>query len=109
MGAEREPKVWREVEQKVGTGEYWAPVRYFMLLLITTEQRYITGPSYHLLHFSLLTQESALKRIMVELPAILSQYARPVDTSLFPTWRDFLQQFFSQGAQQTPAESAQSA
>ena len=102
MGGEREPKIRREVEQKMGTGEH---LRCFMS---TTEQRYITGTSYSL-HFSLLTQESALKRIMVELPAILSQYARPVDTSLFPTWRDFLQQFFSQGAYQMPAESAQSA
>ena len=42
-------------------------------------------------------QEHALKRIVAELPSILSSHARPVDRDLFPTWNDFLERFLNQG------------
>ncbi len=42
-------------------------------------------------------QEYALKRVLSELPSILSDHARPVDTQLFQTWRDFLALFLAEG------------
>ena len=42
-------------------------------------------------------QENAIKRIHAELPEILSCHAHPVDTHLFPTWTEFLEEFYNQG------------
>lgn len=42
-------------------------------------------------------QENAIKRILAELPAILVSHAHPVDRQLFPTWVEFLYEFFNQG------------
>ena len=42
-------------------------------------------------------QEYAIKKIASELPVLLAQHARTVDTELFPSWTDFLAEFCSQG------------
>ena len=42
-------------------------------------------------------QENAIKRILAELPGILESHAHPIDRELFPTWAEFLEQFYNQG------------
>lgn len=42
-------------------------------------------------------QENAIKRILAELSGILACHAHPVDKQLFPTWVDFLEEFYNQG------------
>ena len=43
------------------------------------------------------TQEYSMKRVMEELPQILSSHAQPVDRTLFRNWRVFLDQFLAEG------------
>ncbi|KAK7010096.1 IQ domain-containing protein H [Biomphalaria glabrata] len=42
-------------------------------------------------------QESAYIKIHAEIPDILTNYAQPFNTKIFPTWELFLQAFLSQG------------
>ncbi|KAL5482074.1 hypothetical protein EMCRGX_G022355 [Ephydatia muelleri] len=42
-------------------------------------------------------QEYSMKRVMEELPQILSSHAQPVDRTLFRNWRVFLDQFLAEG------------
>ena len=42
-------------------------------------------------------QENAIKRILAELPDILASHAHPVNERLFPTWKEFQDEFFNQG------------
>ncbi|CAI8053072.1 IQ domain-containing protein H [Geodia barretti] len=46
---------------------------------------------------TLWAQEGARRRILLELPAILELYCRPVDTELYPNWRAFLADFLVNG------------
>ena len=42
-------------------------------------------------------QEYARKRVLSELPSILSCHAHPLDSTLFPSWDEFLAKFVSEG------------
>lgn len=47
--------------------------------------------------FAIFHQEAAYIKIHAEIPDILSEFAKPCNTKIYPTWEHFLNAFLSLG------------